>query len=116
MDRKRRGLSPARTAGPYYRERRSERVTVDDLTELRHRYAIEVKVRDVSTRGFMAECTEWVEIGSMVSLDIPGIGAVEAQVRWQIGTRMGGMFVDPISLEQCEWVAFRAEPDALAPC
>jgi len=41
--------------------------------------------------------------GAYVSLEIPGIGPVEAQVRWQIGVRMGGMFMDPISLSRCEW-------------
>ena len=73
-------------------------------------------MRDLSTRGFMAECDQWVEIGSTVSLAVPGIGAVEAQVRWQIGNRMGGMFLDPISLERCEWMAVRAEPPALETC
>jgi hypothetical protein len=114
MDMRRRGLKPARTGGSSYHERRSARVAVDESTELRHRYAIEIKIRDVSTRGFMAECAESVEIGSQVSLDVPGIGAVQAQVRWQIGSRMGGMFLDPISLEKCEWVAVRAEEESLA--
>ena len=44
-------------------------------------------------------CRRW--IGSYVSLDIPGIGPVEAQIRWQIGFKMGGMFLDPISLGRC---------------
>ena len=89
---------------------------MDESTELRHRYAIEVMVRDVSSRGFMAECDEWVEIGSTVSLDVPGVGAVHAQVRWQIGNRMGGMFLDPISLERCEWTAIRADMSPLEAC
>jgi hypothetical protein len=116
MDMKRRRFRPVTTGGSTYRERRSDRVPVDDSTQLRHRYAIEIKIRDVSTRGFMAECGESVEIGSKVSLDVPGIGAVQAQVRWQIGSRMGGMFLDPISLEKCEWVAVRAEEASLEPC
>ena len=116
MDRKRRGARTARGAAPSFRERRSDRLPVDSEAELRHRYAIVVTVRDVSTRGFMAECGESVEIGSNVSLEVPGIGAVHAQVRWQIGSRMGGMFLDPISLEQCEWTATRAERPALEAC
>ena len=72
-------------------------------------YTVEIKVRDLSSAGFMAECAEPVRIGSYVSLDIPGIGPVQAQVRWQIGVRMGGMFLDPISLAQCEWTAVRAQ-------
>jgi len=95
-------------SGPHFHERGSERVPVEDSTRLRHAFAIEVKVRDVSARGFMAECEHPIAIGSYVSLDVPGIGAVQAQVRWQIGSRMGGMFLDPISLERCEWVGVRA--------
>jgi hypothetical protein len=30
---------------------------------------------------------------------------VNAQVRWQVGGRMGGKFLDPISLLRCEWTA-----------
>jgi hypothetical protein len=79
---------------------------------MRHQnwYSVEVKVHDVSQCGFMAECAETVDIGSYVSLDVPGIGPVQAQVRWQIGGRMGGMFLDPISLNRCEWTAVKAEP------
>ena len=75
-----------------------------------HWYNVEVKVRDVSQSGFMAECSDAVQIGSFVALDVPGIGLVEAQVRWQIGQRMGGMFMDPISLAQCEWAAVESDP------
>lgn len=75
-------------------------------------YNVEIKVENVSSAGFMAECAAPVRIGSYVSLDIPGIGAVHAQVRWQIGLKMGGMFLDPISLARCEWVAEKAEAAA----
>jgi hypothetical protein len=37
------------------------------------------------------------------------IGPVEAQVRRQIGLKMGGMFLDPISLNRCEWAAEKAK-------
>jgi len=70
---------------------------------------IEVTVRDLSGSGFMAECAEPVLIGSYISMEVPGIGTVEAQVRWQIGCRMGGMFLDPITLAHCEWVAERGD-------
>jgi hypothetical protein len=68
-----------------------------------------VTVGNVSTSGFMAECREPVRIGSYVSLDVPGVGPVNAQVRWQLGARMGGLFIDPISLHRCEWTAVGAE-------
>jgi hypothetical protein len=94
----------------HFRERRStrRRVTTEATLRDQAKYEVEVKVHDVSQCGFMAECAEPVQIGSYVSLEVPGIGTVEAQVRWQVGTRMGGMFLDPISLENCEWVAVKA--------
>jgi hypothetical protein len=69
---------------------------------------IAVTVRNMSSAGFMAECAEPVRIGSYINLDIPGIGTVEAQVRWQIGRRLGGMFLDPITLARCEWTGEKA--------
>lgn len=70
------------------------------------------KIRNVSCHGFMADCLYPMAIGSQVALHIPGIGAVDAQVRWQIGLKMGGMFLDPINLDQCEWVATRSRDQA----
>jgi len=98
-------------SGPDFKSRRGVRLGVEGEAELSPNklYTIEVKVRDVSACGFMAECAEPVQIGSYVSLDVPGIGEVNAQVRWQIGVRMGGMFLDPISLAQCEWTATKAD-------
>lgn len=93
-------------------DRGNERMPVASTTSLRSDewYSVEVKVRDVSQTGFMAECVQPVGIGSAVSLDVPGIGAVHAQVRWQLAGRMGGLFLDPISLTQCEWTAVKTEP------
>ena len=101
---------------PLLNPRRTQRVSVDAPANMRAQdwYQIEVKVRDVSTCGFMAECAQPVRIGSYVSLDVPGIGPVHAQVRWQIGVTMGGMFLDPISLKRCEWTAVKAEPPVAA--
>jgi hypothetical protein len=98
--------------GTPLRPRRTDRLAVDETARLRSQqwYQIEVKVRNVSTCGFMAECAAPVEIGSYVVLDVPGIGPVHAQVRWQLGVTMGGMFLDPISLARCDWTAIRAEP------
>ena len=94
-----------------YRTRREERTRVSSTAEMRQQswYSVEVAICDVSPLGFMAECEEHVAIGSHVSLDVPGIGPVHAQVRWQIGGKMGGMFLDPISLNRCEWTATKAD-------
>src|SRR5262245_8248025 len=102
---------PEADDGATYRPRRTGRVRVDKAASMRsqHWYNIDVNVKDVSTSGFMAECTAPVRIGSYVSIDVPGIGPVHAQVRWQLGTSMGGMFLDPINLTRCEWTAVKAE-------
>jgi hypothetical protein len=99
---------------PGFKSRRSARLDVSDVARLAPQdlYNVEIKVRNVSAAGFMAECASPVRIGSYVTLDIPGIGPVEAQVRWQIGMRMGGMFLDPISLGRCEWTAEKANEPA----
>jgi hypothetical protein len=95
----------------YFADRQSERTPVSSVARLASSwYSVEVKICDVSQSGFKAECPEPVQIGSLVSLHVPGVGAVDAQVRWQIGLRMGGMFLDPISLNRCEWIATRTNP------
>jgi hypothetical protein len=96
---------------PFFKTRKSARRRISEQAALTPQswYSIDVTVCDVSTGGFMAECPDPVRIGSYVSLDVPGIGPVRAQVRWQLGGRMGGMFLDPISLAKCEWTAVKAE-------
>jgi len=93
---------------PDYRPRRSQRVSLNQTTQLRStESAVEIVVCDLSTSGFLAECLRPVLIGSYVSLDVPGIGPVHAQVRWQVGTKMGAKFLEPISLHRCDWTAAR---------
>ena len=93
--------------GPTFQPRRSRRVVLQQPTQLRSNdlKGVEVTVCDLSTSGFMAECMRPVLIGSYVSLDLPGIGPVHAQIRWQVGGRMGGKFLDPVSLHRCDWTA-----------
>jgi hypothetical protein len=95
-----------------YKARKSPRTRIAGTARLRQPdwYEVEVRVCDLSSTGFMAECAEPVRIGGYIALDVPGIGPVRAQVRWQLGGRMGGMFLDPISLNRCEWTAVKAEP------
>jgi hypothetical protein len=114
MTRKLPKLDDDQDRGPDFADRRGARVPVEGSAELRQQnwYSVEVTIRNVSTSGFMAECHEPVRIGSYVSLEVPGVGAVHAQVRWQIGKQMGGMFLDPISLNRCKWTATAAESPA----
>lgn len=89
-----------------YRPRRGQRMRVNRVTRLRSmdQAAQDVTVCDLSTSGFKAECLRPVLIGSYVSLDLPGIGPVHAQVRWQVGGMLGGKFLDPLGLHRCDWL------------
>lgn len=79
------------------------RLACSVLTDLRADGADVLRVRlcDVSERGFMGECERNVAIGSTVSLDLPGYGAVHARVRWSMGGRIGGRFMDAVDFEAC---------------
>ena len=100
----------------HYKERQSERTALATKTRLiqQNWYSVEVSLCDLSSTGFMAECEENVRIGSYVTLDVPGLGQVRAQVRWQVGGKMGGMFLDPISLSRCSWTATKAPSPEVA--
>ncbi len=95
--------------GRAFQPRRSVRIKLTEVARLRGygAQAVDVTVCDLSTAGFMAECLRPVLIGSYVSLDLPGIGPVHAQVRWQLGGRLGAKFLDPVSIYRCDWMAVK---------
>ena len=85
--------------------RRADRVAVDAETRLRPNSwsSVEVRVLDLSSFGFRAQCEARLRPGGCVTLDVPGIGDVEAQVEWQRGDEFGARFLHPIPLESCRW-------------
>src|SRR4051812_45234914 len=95
MDRNPDDPRPGHEMGPDLTPRRARRVEGGGKANLADENCggIPVTVRNMSSAGFMAECAQPVRIGSYVTLQIPGVGTVEAQIRWQIGRRMGGMFL-----------------------
>src|SRR3546814_11280645 len=86
----------------YYRERHAKRTKVQATASIRHGdwYSVEVRIRDVSQRGFMAECADPVGIGSYVALDVPGIGAV----RRSDGRRVGRSVSVRVDLGGCRFI------------
>jgi hypothetical protein len=52
-----------------------------------------IRLRNVSSQGFAAECGGFVRIGSHVRLDRAG-RARPAHVRWAFRGRFGAMFLD----------------------
>jgi hypothetical protein len=81
-------------------DRRIERTSLSSTARLTQQnwQSFDIVICDLSNAGFQAESAQPVEIGSYVMLDIPEIGPVRAQIRWQLGKKIGGMFLDPLRL------------------
>jgi hypothetical protein len=86
-------------------ERRAERLALDEAARLRPNdwSSLEIQMLDLSAFGFRARGDARLTRGGVVSLDIPGIGSVDAQVEWQRGDQFGARFFDAIDLERCGW-------------
>jgi hypothetical protein len=95
--------------------RKAKRLPLDAETRLRPNSwsSLQIRMLDLSASGFRAECEARVTPGGSVSLDVPGIGSVEAQVEWQRGDQFGARFFAPIELRRCAWT-FRERHHALA--
>jgi hypothetical protein len=58
---------------------------------------------DLSELGFRARCDARLRSGATVSLEVPGLGLVEAQVEWQRGDEFGARFYAPLDIDACCW-------------
>ena len=87
------------------RERGAQRVSLDESTRLRPNdwSSLEVRMIDLSESGFRARCEARLQRGGLVTLDVQGIGSVEAQVEWQRGDMFGARFISPIDIGKCSW-------------
>jgi hypothetical protein len=57
---------------------------------------ITITVRNLSTRGMMAECAVSLSRGEPIEVDLPGIGTVTGTIAWTAGGRAGVAFATPI--------------------
>ncbi len=78
--------------------RREQRTSVSAEIPLRQlgQNAVEGRLINISSRGFMAETVALVEPGARVWLTLPGAGRVNALVIWAKNGRVGGEFVEAI--------------------
>jgi len=85
-----------------YNVRKPDRVRIALNTKLRinHHPDMEVAVRNISNRGFMAEADGPVPIGNDALLFLPGIGWTLASIRWSLGNRFGARFSDTLNMRQ----------------
>jgi len=87
------------------RARKAERLSIDAPARLRPNdwSNVEVTMLDLSELGFRARCEARLQPGGSVSLDVPGVGPVEAQVEWCKAHQFGARFYVPIDLGCCRW-------------
>lgn len=85
--------------------RQSERIDVGKATRMRPNEwsSIEVHVADISACGFKARCDARLMRGSVISIDLPGVGSVEAQISWHRGDHIGARFIEPIDMASLRW-------------
>jgi hypothetical protein len=85
--------------------RRAERRAVSGSARLKPNQwsSVEVSMLDLSELGFRARCEARLRAGGTVSIEIPGVGATEAQVEWQRGGEFGARFYLPIDIDACRW-------------
>jgi len=57
---------------------------------------VDARLLNMSADGFAALCSATLPIGSRISLFLPELGRLSAQVRWALGARVGAVFtVEP---------------------
>ena len=86
--------------------RQFPRYRLDHNTRLRPNdwSTVQVGMVDISTHGFRFECDANLRIGGYVTLELHGIGLVEARIVWRRGEQLGAQFARPIPLDHCAWV------------
>ncbi len=57
-----------------------------------------VDLVEVSARGFRVQHNQWFAAGETIRIAIPGIGPVDARVKWCDGQSFGAEFVDQSDL------------------
>ena len=78
--------------------RREPRTGVSAEISLRElgQTAVDARLINISSRGFMVETKALIPAGSRVWLTLPGAGRVNALVIWSRNGRIGGEFAAPI--------------------
>ena len=85
-----------------YNAKKPERVRISLETQLRilKQPDLSISLRNISSRGFMAECSVELAIGTDALLYLPGVGWTLANVRWRRGSHFGARFSEAINMRQ----------------
>ncbi len=55
-----------------------------------------ITIINISTQGLLAQSTNTFEVGALVAIDAPGLGHLNAVIRWSGSGLIGCEFIDPI--------------------
>ena len=58
----------------------------------------EIRLRNISAMGALVECAQPVSPGTMITIDIVGVGPVVGLVRWSQSGKFGIQFTDTFDL------------------
>ena len=98
------GLTAKMSLKPEFHKRQAERMPVDidaSMRELGTEWG-DAHIHNLSTHGFMAESDHIFSVGAYVWLRLPGVGSLNAQIRWRDCFRYGCEFVTPLEPAQCQ--------------
>jgi PilZ domain len=62
--------------------------------------AVPVRVFNFSEGGFMIVCPETLRSGTEITLSLHGLGDTKARILWASDSQAGGVFKDPINVDQ----------------
>jgi len=91
----------ARIAEDESDRRRFSRLPVELEAKMRELGAsgVEVRVVNISERGFMAISDGRFEVGTRIWLMLPGRDRANAVIKWTAGDKIGAEFAEPISID-----------------
>lgn len=99
-----------------YQHRSVERCHVLIETQLRVLGVVyPFEVLNISTMGFMGWSTPTLRIGAEVEVELPGLGFVDAQIRWALAGQVGVQFVQPLTPEACRHAILPDPPSSPIP-
>lgn len=71
---------------------RRRAVHLSGIAILNDRQTVEVTVVDLTYDGCCIEAADTLTAGQLIKLSVPGLGAIDAQVRWSKGSKFGLAF------------------------
>lgn len=88
-----------------------DRVALDEPARLAPNdwSSTEVRLLECSSRTFRASCDIAMRIGAWVTLEVPGLGPVKAQISWRRRDQFAAIFAEPLDLARARFMPLNGE-------